>query len=346
MANPKKIAETIILLGSGAQGHVYKQITEDLDEKENNLQEKIVKFSNYLPMTEINALQTLKPTCDVYYTCLSKAIQKINLNLELVPVFVPPSILLLNNRQEYRIETHLIPKSVDAFYYISNAINFSQKELYELSKILILGLQDMHSKGIIHRDIKPENILILNFEPDNLNNENISARYIDFGLSENIREPHFDPCRTTHSIILPEFIDECYIRRVQPPIDPSLAFYYGQKTDVWSLGITILSLIDTEFYFILNRELQRGNTYMWKNVIYSIKTNIYNNIYRVYNQEEKTEIGGETSNNNNYEKVKKLVDFVYRYMLGFIRTDFYNIDEIRMNDELTSKFMLLYDNET
>lgn len=44
-------------------------------------------------------------------------------------------------------------------------------------KSLIMGLKNMHDKGIMHRDIKPENIVLKNKRKLN------SLALVDFGLS-------------------------------------------------------------------------------------------------------------------------------------------------------------------
>jgi len=45
--------------------------------------------------------------------------------------------------------------------------------------MILIGLQYLHSKGIIHRDIKPENILI-----DKLPDGNIRLLIGDFGIAK------------------------------------------------------------------------------------------------------------------------------------------------------------------
>ncbi|CAD8174569.1 unnamed protein product [Paramecium pentaurelia] len=88
-------------------------------------------------------------------------------------------------------------------------------------KQILLGLQYLHSQGVIHRDIKGANILI---------NQNGQVKLADFGsgkqLSEIKQEIVGSLCGT------PNFMAPEVINQQQ----------YGKKADIWSLGCTMIEM--------------------------------------------------------------------------------------------------------
>lgn len=80
----------------------------------------------------------------------------------------------------------------------------------------------MKDEKIIHRDIKPKNIL--------LHEGNIKIS--DFGVAKMINEHNFDKETTTFSGTY-QFMSPQILRQEK----------YTFQTDIWSLGITIYSMI-------------------------------------------------------------------------------------------------------
>ncbi|KAL0096613.1 kinase-like domain-containing protein [Phycomyces blakesleeanus] len=81
------------------------------------------------------------------------------------------------------------------------------------------ALTYLHSKGLLHRDVKCENLLL---------GWNGEVKLADFGLSARISRRNRDRLGTT-KWMAPEVIRE---------------EYYEEKIDMWSLGITIIEMMD------------------------------------------------------------------------------------------------------
>ena len=108
-----------------------------------------------------------------------------------------------------------------------------------------LGIQYLHSNGVIHRDLKPANILLNN-------NDNPTKIVIcDFGASiclDNVNAY----CNT--KIGTPYFMSP----------EQNNDIHYDKKTDIWSLGCILYELITLEKPFeadnidILNKKINKG----------------------------------------------------------------------------------------
>ncbi|CAK60937.1 unnamed protein product (macronuclear) [Paramecium tetraurelia] len=88
-------------------------------------------------------------------------------------------------------------------------------------KQILLGLQYLHSQGVIHRDIKGANILI---------NQNGQVKLADFGSGKQLSEIQQDVVGSlcgTPNFMAPEVINQQQ---------------YGKKADIWSLGCTMIEM--------------------------------------------------------------------------------------------------------
>ncbi|TKA70090.1 hypothetical protein B0A55_08025 [Friedmanniomyces simplex] len=102
-----------------------------------------------------------------------------------------------------------------------------------LADDLISGLEFMHAAGVVHADIKPANVLLDISEHYSLPRPVVRARYIDFSASSRLESDDSTAnAGGTWDYMAPE-----QMRTQKELSTPSFA------SDVWSLGITLLSLI-------------------------------------------------------------------------------------------------------
>lgn len=105
---------------------------------------------------------------------------------------------------------------------------FTLKQIKTIMKELLIGMDEIHSKGIIHRDIKPDNIFI---------REDLSViKFGDFGASkyENKSIPCY-PTRVSKSYRAPELMCGTSV--------------HTTKLDIWSLGCVFLELFTLYPFF-------------------------------------------------------------------------------------------------
>ena len=96
-----------------------------------------------------------------------------------------------------------------------------------------LGIQYLHSNGVIHRDLKPANILLSNKDRPN------KIVICDFGASI---------CLDNYNVFCKTKIGTPYF--MSP--EQNNANYYDKKTDIWSLGCILYELITLEKPFVSN----------------------------------------------------------------------------------------------
>ena len=135
----------------------------------------------------------------------------------------------------------------DLFDYITENSYLSENLSCQFFRQLIGVLEYLISMGIAHRDIKPENILL------DENHKNIKV--IDFGLS-NYFEDNELLCSSCGS--------PCYASPEMLSGKP----YQGIKTDIWSGGIVLYSMLvgslpfDDQELCILYEQIKKGKFYL------------------------------------------------------------------------------------
>jgi len=133
----------------------------------------------------------------------------------------------------------------ELFDYIVSKKRLGEKEARHVFRQIIAAVAYIHKQGYAHRDLKPENMLL-----DNSKN----IKIIDFGLSAKPEKGLATLLRTRAGSALyasPELISG------QP--------YYGNETDVWSLGVVLFALLcgflpfDHESTSELYKKIKKGD---------------------------------------------------------------------------------------
>lgn len=116
-------------------------------------------------------------------------------------------------------------------------VQFTAEQILIISYLLAKTLRaQFHDKGLIHRDIKPENIIMLGLDleaakknPASIDMSKIHFVYIDTGFTTTLDKARINANRGTPEFVAPDGISDDDIN--------------DQKSDVFSLGITLLELI-------------------------------------------------------------------------------------------------------
>jgi serine/threonine protein kinase len=139
---------------------------------------------------------------------------------------------------------------------LSNLIKngtYTEEKSCKIFQQVLSSLEYLHKNNICHRDIKPENILL---------DEYGDAKLSDFGLSKKFEKSEFlkTPCGSP-LYAAPE-------RLTGKP-------YNGKKIDIWSLGISLYTMVCGELPFDVDDENDMKTlVYKITNGIYTIPDNV------------------------------------------------------------------------
>jgi serine/threonine protein kinase len=103
--------------------------------------------------------------------------------------------------------------------------------LVSCTRQLIVGLFDMHSRGVAHGDIKPSNILC---------RSDGTVAFCDFGMAtvaNSSSAARTERCSGTPAFIAPEILTIAL--KTSPPLTSGTNDYDSYAADVWSLGVTL-----------------------------------------------------------------------------------------------------------
>ena len=211
------------ICGEGAYGVVYEaKLTTNNEEKNPKVQKVAVK-RNYGDtgtkgvscLREMNFLATLNHPCIIRLKSIS-----VGDPFEKQRPWTPKV-----KRHKMKEDTHhfiMEYSEYDLDKFMMKCKNFNQ--LKTIMCQLLLGLEYIHSKGIVHRDIKPPNVLV------NMEGNIPYAKFCDFGLS-------FVPNRYRPST--PGAVTSWYR-------SPEIACEYDNysfPSDIWSLGCVFYEMV-------------------------------------------------------------------------------------------------------
>jgi len=156
-------------------------------------------------------------------------------------------IYLVNHFNEstfYYLVTEMM-KGGELFDRIVAKTYYNEKEARDVCKILFEAISYCHSVKVAHRDLKPENLLLMSKTDD------LKIKIADFGFAKKVTS------------------EECLLTQCGTPgyVAPEIlrGVPYGQKSDMWSLGVIAYILIGGYPPFIeqnqreLFRKIKRGS---------------------------------------------------------------------------------------
>ena len=167
----------------------------------------------------------------------------------------------------------------------------------------------MHKHKIVNRDIKPENIMI-NY---NKHDHTINVRYIDFGLSEYLTKEYCSQISnigvsgTVVYMSLEMFISDAITRD-----------RYSDNHDDGKILSSITHVVDKHMKYLKNLHIDITN-------FKHIKTKVYNNIKKIYNNSSYT--GRQNLLNKYYGNTNILNGYLQKsdiYSLGLTIYEFVN----------------------
>ncbi|KAF7471047.1 Hypothetical predicted protein [Marmota monax] len=154
-----------------------------------------------------------------------------------VPNPTPPrnldsrTFITIGDRGDVWICMELMDTSLDKFYrkVLEKNMTIPEDILGEIAVSIVRALEHLHSKlSVIHRDVKPSNVLI---------NKEGHVKMCDFGISGYLVD---SVAKTMDAGCKPYMAPE----RINPELNQK---GYNVKSDVWSLGITMIEMAILRF---------------------------------------------------------------------------------------------------
>lgn len=211
----KNMYEIISYIGKGSTGNVYKVEDKRTKKKYALKQSTSPKYSNIIK-NEISVYESLKNQHDFIVNYYKHYESEDSNNQTIL------NMILENCEHGSCIDIIFYSKDKSNNLFFQKNYPFSEKEISCIIYMLLKGLSFLHEKNYIHRDIKARNILI---------NSKGEAKLCDFGICRQYikGEMHKAPRVGSPYWMAPEVINR---------------EEFDFSSDIWSVGITVLELLD------------------------------------------------------------------------------------------------------
>ena len=207
-SNPEDLFTLLYPIGHGAFGSVYKAIHNSTNKI---YAIKIIDYSKDINLTSYNYFSVQQETN------LMKLVNKSNYIVKYYGSYYSRK----SNNLWLILEYCSSGSAIDLM--LSMERTFSEVEIATIMEMVLEGLVLIHSKNLIHRDIKGANILL---------SEDGYAKLGDFGVGVQLMNEKFRQSKKGSPYWM------------SPQVASNLN--YDFKTDIWSLGITCVELVEGE----------------------------------------------------------------------------------------------------
>ncbi|XP_009948578.1 PREDICTED: PAS domain-containing serine/threonine-protein kinase, partial [Leptosomus discolor] len=198
--------DTLSLIGKGSFGFVWTA------RGKNDHQEVVVKF--------IWKERVLKD-CWVDDPDLGRLPQEIAILLKLQHPRIIKVLDVFENKHFFQLVMEKHGPGLDLFTFIDNQPNLDEPLVSYIFRQLVSAVGYLHGRNILHRDIKDENIVI---------DEDFTIKLVDFGSAA-----YLEPSKLFYTF--------CGTIEYCSPEVLSGKPYHGPELEMWSLGVTLYTLV-------------------------------------------------------------------------------------------------------
>jgi len=200
--------------------------------------------------------------------------------------------------------TNSISFKIQNLKHLTNFDTMSNKHVRDLISGCIYGLNCLHNKGFLHLDIKPSTIMY------EIKNNTCVPTLTDFGLSVRVDDSkkgvELKKIRGDHKYVPYELLTQ----------ENNTHYLYNEKSDIWSLGFTILHCFNFEKSSLLDDYSIPHYKSMCQNALTDLKPNLTTR-YNLHSSVNETVINSFlTSAQSDFQKInpditkKNIHDFI------------------------------------